>query len=79
MNEGIFINQAKYMKDLLKKYSLEGCKKISTPMVTTTKLDADELGKAIDQKIYRGMIGSLLYLTVSRPDIQFSVFLCARF
>ena len=48
MKEGIFINQAKYVKDLLKKYSLEGCKKISTLMVTTTKLDADELGKVVD-------------------------------
>ena len=48
-------------------------------MATSTKLDADEAGKAINQKTYRGMIGSLLYLTASRPDIQFSVCLCARF
>ena len=79
MNEGIFINQAKYVKDFLKKYGLEGCKKISTPMATSTKLDADEASKAVDQKTYRGMISSLLYLTVRRPDIQFSVYLCARF
>ena len=79
MEEGIFINQAKYVKDLLKKYSLEGCKKISIPMVTSTKIDADELDKAVDQKMYKGMIGSLLYLTISRPDIQFSVYLYARF
>ena len=79
MDEGIFINQAKYVKDLLKKYGLEGCKKISTPIATSTKLDADEVGKAVDQKTYRSMIGSLLYLTVSRPDIQFSVCLYARF
>ena len=69
MEEGIFINQAKYVKDLLKKYRMEGCKKIFTPMATSTKLDTDESSKAIDQKIYRGMIGSLLYLTVSRPNI----------
>ena len=67
------------MKDLLKKYDLEGCKKISTPMATSTKLDADEAGKAVDQKTYRGLIDSLLYLTASRPDIQFSVCLCERF
>ena len=79
MDEGIFINQTKYVKDLLKKYGLEGCKKISTPMATSTKLDADEASKAVDQKTYKGMIGLLLYLTVSRPDIQFSVCLCARF
>ena len=79
MEEDIFINQAKYVKDLLKKYRLDRCKKISTLMATSTKLDADEVGKIVDQKTYRGMIGSLLYLTASRPDIQFSVCLCARF
>ena len=79
MEEDIFINQVKYVKDLLKKYGLERCKKISTPMATSTKLDTDEAGKVVDQKIYRGMIGFLLYLTANRPDIQFSVCLCARF
>ena len=48
-------------------------------MATSTKLDADEAGKAIDQKTYRGIIGSLLYLTASILDIQFNVYLCARF
>ena len=79
IEEGIFINQGKYVKDLLKKYDLEGCKKISTLMATSTKLDANEAQKAIDQKTYRGMIGSLLYLTVNKPNIQFSVCLCVRF
>ena len=65
MEEGIFINQAKYMKDLLKEYGMEGCKKISTLMATSTKLDADDSGKGVDQKLYRDMIGSLLYLTAS--------------
>ncbi|KAH9689830.1 Integrase catalytic domain-containing protein [Citrus sinensis] len=51
----------------------------STPMSTTIKLDKDEKGKEVDIKTYRGMIGSLLYLTASRPDIMFSVCLCARF
>ena len=69
LEEGIFINQVKYVKDLLKKYGLEGCKKISTPMATSTKLDVDESGKEVDQKMYRDMIGSLLYLIASRPDI----------
>ena len=50
-----------------------------TPMATTTKLDKDEQGKSVDIKLYRSMIGSLLYLTASRPDIMFSVCLCARF
>ena len=48
-------------------------------MATTTKLDKDENGKMVDQKLFRGMIGSLLYLTACRPDIQFAVCLCARF
>ena len=69
MDEDIFIKQAKYVKDLLKKYGLECCKKISMSMATSTKLDADEAGKAVDQKTYRGMIGSLLYLIARRPDI----------
>ncbi|KAH9780462.1 hypothetical protein KPL71_008083 [Citrus sinensis] len=77
--EGIFINQAKYVKDLLKRFGIDDSKTKNTPMSTTTKLDKDEKGKEVDIKMYRGMIGSLLYLTASRPDIMFSVCLCARF
>ena len=58
---------------------MEDAKPVSTPMSTSTKLDGDEKGKSIDTKHYRSMIGSLLYLTASRPDIMFSVCLCARF
>ena len=54
-------------------------KAINTPMSTSTKLEVDESGESFDQKTYRGMIGSLLYLTATRPDIMFSVGLCARF
>jgi hypothetical protein len=54
-------------------------KAMATPMSTTTALDADEEGEHVDRKEYRSMIGSLLYLTATRPDIQFSVCLCARF
>src|SRR5436190_23593067 len=50
-----------------------------TPMGTSISLDKDENEKFVDQKLYRGMIGSLLYLTVSRPNIMFSVCLCARY
>ncbi|KAH9673511.1 Integrase catalytic domain-containing protein [Citrus sinensis] len=77
--EGIFINQAKYVKDLLKRFGIDDSKTKNTPMSTTTKLDKDEKSKEVDIKMYRGMIGSLLYLTASRPDIMFSVCLCARF
>jgi hypothetical protein len=58
---------------------MEDSKAMATPMSTTTTLDADEKGEHMDQKEYRSMIGSLLYLTATRPDIQFSVCLCARF
>ncbi|KAH9778649.1 hypothetical protein KPL71_007414 [Citrus sinensis] len=77
--EGIFINQAKYVRDLLKRFGYDNGTAKSTPMSTTIKLDKDEKGKEVDIKTYRGMIGSLLYLTASRPDIMFSVCLCARF
>ena len=78
-SDGIFINQSKYVKDLLKKFDLQDCSIAKTPMPTATKLDADPKGKSVDHSSYRGMIGSLLYLTTSRPDIMFSTCLCARF
>ena len=77
--DGTFIDQAKYVKDLLKRFGLEASKPYSTPMSTSTKLNKDERGKCVDSKLYRSMIGSLLYLTTSRPDIMFSVCLCARY
>ncbi|XP_070050847.1 secreted RxLR effector protein 161-like [Nicotiana tomentosiformis] len=58
---------------------MEDSKEIDTPIATATKLDIDKPGSSVDQKMYRGIIGSLLYLIVSRPDIVFSVGLCARF
>ncbi|XP_070055289.1 secreted RxLR effector protein 161-like [Nicotiana tomentosiformis] len=58
---------------------MEDSKEIDTLIATTTKLDTDEPVSSVDQKMYRGMIGSLLYFTASRPDIFFSVGLCARF
>ena len=77
--DGFFINQSKYISDMLKKYGMEGAKPAVSPMSTTTKLTKDEGGKEVDEKFFRGMIGSLLYLTACRPDIMFSVCLCARF
>ena len=79
LKEGTFINQAKYIRDLLKNFKLEEVKAKSTPMGSSVKLDMDEKGKPIDQTKYKGMIGSLLYLTTSRPDIMYSVCLCVRF
>ncbi|KAK8569030.1 hypothetical protein V6N12_007562 [Hibiscus sabdariffa] len=77
--DDIFINQAKYIKEKLKKFGLENVKPQATPMSSSTNLDKDEEGKCVDSKLYRSMIGSLLYLTASRPDIMLSVCLCSRF
>ncbi|WVZ70690.1 hypothetical protein U9M48_019333 [Paspalum notatum var. saurae] len=77
--EGTFVHQAKYTRDILKKFNMGDSKPMTTPMSTNTALDADEDGEAVDQKEFRGMIGSLLYLMATRPDIQFAVCLCARY
>jgi hypothetical protein len=77
--EGTFVHEAKYTKDTLKKFKMDDSKPLSTPTSTTTVLDAGEDGEPVDQKEYRSMINALLYLTATRPDIQFSVCLCARF
>ncbi|KAI9164699.1 hypothetical protein LWI28_000433 [Acer negundo] len=81
INDGIFINQAKYAKTLVKKFGLVNAKLCDTPMSTTLKLSKDASGKSVKQIQYRSMIGSLLYLTASRPDIFFSVGMgiCARY
>ncbi|GJW54638.1 retrovirus-related pol polyprotein from transposon TNT 1-94 [Tanacetum coccineum] len=79
LEDGIFFNQSKYVKEMLKKFGLEDSKSIKTPMSTETKLTRDEDEEPIDDTKYRGIIGSLLYLTASRLDIMFSVCLCARF
>ena len=78
-NDGIFVNQAKYCKELIKRFGMENSKQLATPMNTSCYLDKDESGQPVDPKQYRGMIGSLLYLSASRPDIMFSVCMCARF
>nr|GFC92264.1 hypothetical protein [Tanacetum cinerariifolium] len=71
---GIFINQSKYALESLKKYGFESCDAVDTPMVEKSKLDEDREGKAMDPSHYCGMIGTLLYLTASRPDLQFAIF-----
>ena len=64
---------------MLKKFGMNEAKAISTPMGTNGNLDSDASGNMVDQKLYRSMIGSLLYVTASRPDVKFSVCMCARF
>nr|GFC71510.1 uncharacterized mitochondrial protein AtMg00810-like [Tanacetum cinerariifolium] len=63
----------------LKKYGFESCDPVDTPMVEKSKLDEDREGKAVDPSHYRGMIGTLLYLTASRSDLQFAIYMCARY
>ncbi|KAK0575189.1 hypothetical protein LWI29_035282 [Acer saccharum] len=79
LDDGIFITQAKYAKNLVKKFGLDNAKHCDTPLSTTLKLSKDATGKSVEQTLYRSMIGSLLYLTASRPDISFSVGVCARY
>jgi hypothetical protein len=67
------------MNDLMKKFNMAELKPVSTPMSMETVMDPDENGEAVDQREYRSMIGSLLYLTMIQPDIQFTVCQCARF
>ncbi|KAG7559036.1 Integrase catalytic core [Arabidopsis thaliana x Arabidopsis arenosa] len=78
-DEGIHISQGTYAKELIQRFGLQTSKTSKTPMSSTTKLSADEAGESVDEKLYRAMIGSLLYLTASRPDLCFSVGVCARY
>ncbi|GJT36204.1 retrovirus-related pol polyprotein from transposon TNT 1-94 [Tanacetum coccineum] len=77
--KGIFINQSKYALESLKNYGFESYDPVDTLMVEKSKLDEDKEGKAVDPSHYRGMIGTLLYLTASRPDLQFAICMCARY
>ncbi|GKG21064.1 hypothetical protein Tco_0383659, partial [Tanacetum coccineum] len=61
------------------KYGFESCDPVDTPMVEKSKLDEDKEGKAVDPSDYRGMIGTLLYLTASTPDLQFAICMCSRY
>jgi hypothetical protein len=73
------VHQVKYTKDLMKKFNMTELKPVSTSMSSVALLGPDEDGDAVEQREYRSMIGSLLYLTATRSDIQFAVGLCARF
>ena len=75
----IFLSQSKYARNLVRKYVLEFASSIRTPMSPNVELTVDLLGKSFDSSQYRRMIGSLLYLIASRPDISYSVGVCARY
>jgi len=69
-DKGIFIYQTKYIKEMLNKFKMEDCKPVLTPMVIGCKLSLKDSSKDVDQRLYRSMIGTLLYVTTSRPDIM---------
>ncbi|GJV50933.1 retrovirus-related pol polyprotein from transposon TNT 1-94 [Tanacetum coccineum] len=77
--KGIFLNQSKYALESLKKYGMESSDLVDTLMVEKSKLDEDTQGKVIDPTHYRGMVGTLMYLTASRTDLTFVVCMCARY
>jgi hypothetical protein len=79
LKDGTFISQTKYTQDLLKRFGMKDAKPAKTPMGTDGHVDLNKGGKSINQKAYRCMIGSLLYLCASRPDIMLSVCMCARY
>ncbi|GKA08741.1 uncharacterized mitochondrial protein-like protein [Tanacetum coccineum] len=77
--DGIFISQDKYVADILKKFDLSSAKIANTPIETHKDLNKDEEADDVNVHLYQSMIGSLMYLTASRPDIMFAVCACARF
>ncbi|GJT37876.1 putative ribonuclease H-like domain-containing protein [Tanacetum coccineum] len=77
--DGIFISQDKYVAEILKKFDFANVKTASTPIETQNPLVKDEEASGVDVHLYRSMIGSLMYLTASRPDITFAVCACSRF
>jgi hypothetical protein len=79
LKEGTFLCQIKYIKYMLKKFNMEKVNPKKTPMALNGHFKLHEEGKSIDQRLYRSMIGSLLYLCAFRPDIILSVCMCARF
>ena len=79
LKDNIFINQDKYIKDLLKRFKMEDAKTMAMLMSSSIKLINEEQGKSINTTMYKGMMSSLLYLIASRPNIILSVWLCVRF
>jgi hypothetical protein len=78
-NQGIFIYQTKYIREMLKRFGMEDCKPIITPMQTSCKLSKDDDSKSTDQSQYRSMIDSLLYVTTSKQDVMQAVGQVGRF
>ena len=79
LKDDIFLSQSKYAKELMKKFGLHSTMYFSTPMSTTTKLYKDSFKRDVEQKFYGSIIGSLLYLTASRPNISFCMGACVKY
>ena len=78
-NAGIFISQEKYAKDILRKFKMENANSVSIPCVAGLKLSKDGEGKLVNSTVFRSLVGNLMYLTATRPDIMFAVSLISRF
>ncbi|XP_034707553.1 uncharacterized mitochondrial protein AtMg00810-like [Vitis riparia] len=78
-HDGVFISQKKYAKEILNKFHMEDCKRTSTPMNQKEKFSKDDGAEKVDESQYRSLIGCLMYLTATKPDIMFSVSLLSRF
>ncbi|GKC13613.1 retrovirus-related pol polyprotein from transposon TNT 1-94, partial [Tanacetum coccineum] len=78
-SRGIFLNQSKYALEIIKKYGMKTSDPMDIPIVEKSKLNADQQGKEVDPTRYCGMIGTLMYLTASRPDLQFAICMYTRY
>eukprot|EP01018_Ginkgo_biloba_P013725 Gb_24397 [translate_table: standard] len=78
-NDGIFICQTKYASDVLKRFKMLNCKSTSTPMATGLKLSKEDKGTNVDPTLYKRLVGNLMYLSATRPDIMYAVSLISRF
>jgi Asp-tRNA(Asn)/Glu-tRNA(Gln) amidotransferase C subunit len=78
-NQGIFISQTKYIREMLKRFKMEDCKQVITPMQTSCKLRKDDDLMSTDQRQYKSMIGSLLYVTTSISDVMQAIGQVAQF
>ncbi|KAK6142511.1 hypothetical protein DH2020_022859 [Rehmannia glutinosa] len=79
LKDGTFISQTKYTRDLMKKFGMEEKSSMKIPMNTSVKMDMDADGKVRDPTLYRTIVGSLVYLTITRPDIAYAVHIVSRF
>ena len=78
-SKGLFLSQEKYLKEMLKRFQMEDSSSVSTPMIVGCKLSKDDISPDVDQRTYRSMIGSLLYITATRPDIIQAMCMVGRF